>query len=405
MYHIRFLKVPYLSRQSSPSKKGLYISSTANGVVKPKNFHQRKHSSAVLLHAVVTLTTDLGESFFYGEVNVRLSLYQDNKDNYESILCTKTKKWIPGLRALPFEISISPNLLEELADLKNVKHLFVKAEAIIDSTFKDLINDMDESKTSDCRIVFLPIASCNFNISKTKYSSTIDWSIKYKNDDVRYVIRHLSIGHKKLDLLEQTGENIERHLWDCGVFLVDHLVRQSRTTMDFLKSLLPDRELSNKCPLQIIELGSGCGTVGIALSIIFPTSKILLTDLESAEDICKRNIALNHSKLRARDTSVSFLAFDWKYETNPPHVNDMVFNTTWDIIISCDCTYNVDSFEMLTGVLTMMTTPQSKFLLVHKERHESEKLIFELLQTRNKMFIEKSHQLAVNARADIWSLA
>jgi len=54
---------------------------------------------------------------------------------------------------------------------------------------------------------------------------------------------------------------------------------------------LPNLEkLLAKKNLKILELGAGCGIVGITLSSYFPTSQVLLTDLPEATEIIERNL-------------------------------------------------------------------------------------------------------------------
>jgi methylase of polypeptide subunit release factors len=48
--------------------------------------------------------------------------------------------------------------------------------------------------------------------------------------------------------------------------------------------------------LNVLELGAGCGIVGITLGACLPTSRILLTDLPEATDIIEHNLGILPNK-------------------------------------------------------------------------------------------------------------
>jgi methylase of polypeptide subunit release factors len=86
--------------------------------------------------------------------------------------------------------------------------------------------------------------------------------------------------------------------------------------------------------MQILELGTGCGIVGISIAQILPDTNVLLTDLPEAQEIVERNIKqtslVNGSTLR-------FEELDWSVDL-PLHLQSHV-----DLVLAADCTYNPDS--------------------------------------------------------------
>lgn len=89
--------------------------------------------------------------------------------------------------------------------------------------------------------------------------------------------------------------------------------------------------------MNILELGTGCGIVGIALAQTIPNATVLLTDLSEAREIVQRNI---DQASKAPGASLRFLQLDWDAE-----LPDQVHKTSSPIslVVAADCTYNSDS--------------------------------------------------------------
>ena len=133
--------------------------------------------------------------------------------------------------------------------------------------------------------------------------------------------------------------------------------------------------------LNIVELGSGCGIVGISLAQTIPDCDVLLTDLPEAKEIAERNIAQMNS---AMGSKARFIELDWE-QPLPLSVQ----TKTFDLIVVADCTYNPDSHEALVRTLQALVgkAPKSVVLLSMKVRHETELSFFELMAKAN--FVEK----------------
>jgi methylase of polypeptide subunit release factors len=87
----------------------------------------------------------------------------------------------------------------------------------------------------------------------------------------------------------------------------------------------------------MLELGTGCGMVGMTLAHLIPDANVLLTDLSEAQEIVEHNI--NQTKL-ARGSTLAFQTLDWDDELpqnlqSPP--------SPLDLVLAADCTYNSDS--------------------------------------------------------------
>lgn len=144
--------------------------------------------------------------------------------------------------------------------------------------------------------------------------------------------------------------------------------------------------------LHVIELGSGCGIVGITLAQSVPDCNVLLTDLPEAAEIAQRNI---DKAFPAMSSSISFQPLNWE-EPLPK----LVQAKTYDLIMVADCIYNSDSSPALVRTLSALQkkSPKAVILVAMKIRHSSEDVFFDLM--RQAMFVEASHmklQLPVTA--------
>lgn len=132
-------------------------------------------------------------------------------------------------------------------------------------------------------------------------------------------------------------------------------------------------ETAKSRKLAIIELGSGCGIVGIGLAQMLPNCQVLLTDLQEAEEITTRNM---EASTLPESSSVSFRVLDWEAAV-PASVKDKNF----DLILVSDCTYNSDSIPALVNTLCRLvkTSPAAVVVVSMKFRHSSERIFFNLM--------------------------
>lgn len=126
-------------------------------------------------------------------------------------------------------------------------------------------------------------------------------------------------------------------------------------------------------PLQAVELGAGCGIVGIALATMLDDCDVLLTDLPEVEEIVMHNIKEARPQPSSR---IHYQTLDWD---NPP---SNLCSRPIDLILVSDCTYNADSLPTLVSVLNRLvqTSPKALVLVALKRRHESEAVFFDLMR-------------------------
>ncbi|KAG5368791.1 UPF0665 family protein [Yarrowia sp. E02] len=182
-----------------------------------------------------------------------------------------------------------------------------------------------------------------------------------------------------LTIKEDTGNSIARHVWDAGVTLAHMLTKQR------IYDQICRKDSSQK--IKILELGAGCGIVGLAVEKhLGGQGSLILSDLEEARECAEESIALNQS-------SASFMALDWADE-------DVSKLADLDLIIVADCTYNMDMYETLVGCLERLLAmnPGAKVVIGHKMRNEQEVEFFDMLEQRLKVEEDATESVGVDVR-------
>lgn len=182
-----------------------------------------------------------------------------------------------------------------------------------------------------------------------------------------------------LTIKEDTGNSIARHVWDAGVTLAHTLTKER------IYEQITGKDSSQQ--VGILELGAGCGIVGLAVEKhLGGQGSLILSDLEEARECAEESIALNNS-------SASFMALDWADE-------DVSQLTNLDLIIVADCTYNMDMYETLVACLERLlkANPSAKVVIGHKMRNEQESEFFEMLEQRLKVERDSTESVGVQVR-------
>jgi hypothetical protein len=192
--------------------------------------------------------------------------------------------------------------------------------------------------------------------------------------------RFVSLAERTVSLLEDAGDSIARHLWDGSLALAQHIDQtislQAPTALPLLEYVLVSATYRH---LNVLELGCGCGTVGIALAQAVPDCDVLLTDLDEAEEIVEANIERMNPAISSK---VAFAALDWTKPLPPK-----VAARTNDLIIVSECTYNTDTLQPLVDTLASLTarSPKAVVVLATKTRHDSEAAFFDMIKKAGLM--------------------
>lgn len=147
-----------------------------------------------------------------------------------------------------------------------------------------------------------------------------------------------------------------------------------------------DTYLANDDPLKVLELGTGCGIVGLTLAACFENANVTITDLPQAEDIANHNITTNEEINLLREGQVTYENLDW----SRPH-DAYMQEKNFDLVIAADVTYNCDSIpDLVKTVATALRVGKQHavFLVAMKVRHPSEAVFFTEMQKHDMIELE-----------------
>ncbi|CAA7260255.1 unnamed protein product [Cyclocybe aegerita] len=147
--------------------------------------------------------------------------------------------------------------------------------------------------------------------------------------------------------------------WPAGQILASYLVQKGP---DYVK---------NK---SILELGSGTGLVGLAVSV-FPETNVWITDQAPLLDIMKRNVLLNNLK-----ATVTVAELNWSVSSLLPYVPEDIPRP--DIILAADCVYFEPAFPLLVQTLSDLSDTSTKILFCYKKRRKADKRFFGMLKKK-----------------------
>ncbi|KAJ5503303.1 hypothetical protein N7463_006177 [Penicillium fimorum] len=339
VYYIRFLKTPRIQQQKGTP----YLS------------------------ALICITTDLGDSFFAEDVDLMVIA----RDHSSRVLFEKRTTWNASNRELAITLGpLSSNLAQQSMVLT--------------------VQVPNPPGYSIPQYPPIPLvvgaASAPFGPRSMPAEKLVQRQIQYSGSE------------SPIQIWEETGNSIARHIWDAGLSAVTYLHKicdniKQTARYDSKKGIEPKisalkRLLSTNRNqrLQVVELGAGCGIVGIALATMLPNCSVTLTDLPEVEDIVTRNI--NAAQL-ATMSSLHYQNLDWD---DPP---DELCPQPIELILVSDCTYNADSLPALVSTLDRLvrTSPEAIILVALKRRHDSETVFFDLMTSAGFTAVQDSVEI------------
>ncbi|KAJ5090695.1 hypothetical protein N7532_009379 [Penicillium argentinense] len=322
VYYIRFLKPPIWVKKRKAKGMQYYIQS------------------------LITITNDLGDQFMADDLGVTLCFTCVTHPQLQ-IKAQQLDEWGPTDRQVPIEMG--PFSASMVGD----GQFNFKAQALDISK--------DRLKTGEAPLV---VAAFSAPFSKKEPAEKLVERQFYVGDEP----------NERFKIWEETGNSIARHLWDAAlasIMFLHDVTKGIDVGMPALNQLLTSPRSG---PLQIVELGSGCGMVGIGLTTMVENCNVLLTDMPEAEEIITRNV--NQSKPKA-NSGARYQSLDW----NEPPAE--LCNQALDLILVSDCTYNSDSQPALVSCMQALvrSSPEALVLVALKRRHESEAVFFDLMQS------------------------
>ena len=298
---------------------------------------------------MVTITTDLGETFYSNSVDLIATLRSLDQDG--EIFLRKKVPWKAGDRTATLAFNLTNQDVEWPACL----HVAVKPSN----------SSHGRAKGADGFLPpFVDVWSGLLNPTKGLMESGF-----------RVERRFESLAERTVSLLEDAGDSIARHLWDGSLALAQHFDQtislQASTALPLLEHVLVSATYRH---LNVLELGCGCGTVGVALAQAVPDCDVLLTDLDEVEEIVEANIKRMNPAISSK---VAFAALDWTRS-----LPEKIVARSNDLIIVSECTYNTGTLQPLVNTLASLIarSPKAVVVLATKTRHDSEAAFFDMIQ-------------------------
>lgn len=145
-----------------------------------------------------------------------------------------------------------------------------------------------------------------------------------------------------------------------------------------LESLL--RQQSSK-RLRVLEVGAGCGVVGIALAQL-KKCEVVLTDLEDAQAILQSNVDI---ATPVPGSSLRRQVLGWGLGLED------LSNPKFDLVLVSDCIYNPDSSVLLVETLNQLSShnPDLLVFVAFKRRHDADDIFFERMNESGLVVAEE----------------
>ncbi|KAJ4509631.1 hypothetical protein HRR83_007054 [Exophiala dermatitidis] len=300
--------------------------------------------------AVVAVTTDLGDAYYSQDVDLAVEVVEANRPH--GILHSEVVHWQASSRALRFTVNCPGKYASRPARLHVTTH------------------ETTAASTSSAVPRILDVWSDAFVLADKQRAEPI-------------VERQLLLPNKRLlRMWEETGDSIARHVWDAGLgFLMYFSQALFSVPVEGMSQTAALLKTSKVRRLKVLELGAGCGTVGIALAQLVKCD-MLLTDLDDSQEILASNIRCA-SPLAG--STIQSQVLDWS-----TGVDDST-NANYDLVLVSDCIYNPDSSLHLVETLRQLATrtPDVLILVGFKRRHEADTIFFDRMQQTSFVIVEQ----------------
>lgn len=332
-----------------------------------------------------TITTDLGDSFLFPDEPLALCVTADIYDAQGKQSWSFTRQdelfWKPGQRVSKPNLRLPLAISKGLATGQNVQICISAVEKSSADDARKVLSNQGNGLVMPVWLTLNPRNDADRSVSTRKLPLSDESGLPVQ-----------------VDVNEEIGESIARHIWDAGVvascaiagtFHHPNLEASQGPCMQAMHEVL-----SSSGPLNILELGCGVGILGVVLATlcfgerpdVSQERNILMTDLEEAENQAHSNIA---RVARDVDSWLSYENLDWE-DGRRAQFGPTVSSRPWDLVVLSDCTYNVDMLPALVETLSALhfanlgkdadqRRSETKVFLATKPRHSSEQALFDLM--------------------------
>ncbi|PNY23587.1 UPF0665 family protein [Tolypocladium capitatum] len=367
MHYVRLLRPPKLA----PSKRGMQT------------------------ELVFTITTDLGDSFLCPSEPIDLAVTADIYSPSADVSCELSERrklqWLPGSRVAKPGYELPPMVVNAMMSGDAVELCVGTASSFSAEGVQSILSSSGENPSQGgAGGLVMPVRVALNGPDADNDISTRKFRLGAASEPPEY-----------LEVEEEIGESIARHVWDAGVVALSaiagiykfpRLHSSQHPCMQALRRMFDDSEAMN-----ILELGCGVGILGTGLCAVYPRGAgdctILMTDLDEAEGRARSNIALlkhNRSGSQLGNTNILYENLNWDHGRQG-RFGRQVRLRRWDLVMLSDCTYNVDMLPALVGTLSALHASNVKWVadgdepvstrvfLATKPRHASEQALFDLM--------------------------
>ncbi|KAK5654638.1 hypothetical protein OQA88_6959 [Cercophora sp. LCS_1] len=343
------------------------------------------------LKLALTITTDLGDAYLSPGEPVALSVigaFHDAHNRLTPINLTQnaTPRWRGGMRVLKFDLPLPPQPIKTIQIRPTGRQLAALGTS-----------DVYPAPAGKGLIVgvYADVPSDDGGPSQVCFRS-----LRLVGDDPSAPVNALQVE-------EDFGDSIARHIWDGGVvtlsLIADICLSARSSPLPVFSDILRQTERA----INVLELGCGVGIVGIGLSRILMASRaagastILMTDLPEAEERTQANISRLQDDVAQTGGpahNIDYENLDWQ-EGRSGVFGEKARSKSWDLIVVSECTYNTDTLLALVRTLSALyaqstgssgSSRDTKVFLSTKPRHSSERGFFEMMAVDGWLTTEKA---------------
>ncbi|KAL2126978.1 hypothetical protein VTI74DRAFT_11537 [Chaetomium olivicolor] len=337
--------------------------------------------SGATVKLVLTITTDLSDSFLSPHSPIQLAVvgaytqHKDGKDQLIPVNLTPPNPptWRAGMRVLKLDLPLPPHPIETIqvrplsrqVTAMGTSDVLPGIQGLIMAVYADMPRPGDK----------LPPSVCFRSLRLSASGATAP---------------------ETLQIEEDLGESMARHIWDSGIVMVSLLEdlcfgSASETRLPAFRRILQTQHRQ----LNVLELGCGVGVMGIGMARILSLKQsqqpphILMTDLPEAEEKAHANMARQAASIGDSSANLDFEPLDWQDGKNGMF-GKKVAACAWDLVTLCDCTYNTDTLPALVKTLSALHSHSAshaqepattEVLVATKPRHSSERVFWDLMAT------------------------
>ncbi|KND86923.1 UPF0665 family protein [Tolypocladium ophioglossoides CBS 100239] len=344
---------------------------------------------------VFTITTDLGDSFLCPDEPIDLVVTADIYSPTGNVSCELSEhgklQWLPGRRVAKPVYDLPPMAVNAMMSGDAVELCVGTASSFAAEDVRGILSSLGEKASQGgAGGLVMPVRVALNGPEADNDISTRKLRLSAASEPPEY-----------LEVEEEIGESIARHVWDAGVVALSAIAgtykfpgleSSQHPCMQALRRMFDDSETMN-----ILELGCGVGILGTGLCAVYPRGAgdctILMTDLDEAEGRARANIALlkhNRSGSQLGNANILYENLNWDHGRQG-RFGRQVQRRRWDLIMLSDCTYNVDMLPALVETLSALHASNveqvvdgdepvsSRVFLATKPRHASERALFDLM--------------------------